>query len=55
MELSLKLTIEEINYILQTLGTRPYGEVKGLLEKIKGDAETQLSTMQPVPAEAKPE
>lgn len=53
MELNLKLTVDEINYLLQSLGARPYGEVKSLIEKIKGDAEAQIAAAsQPATVEA---
>lgn len=42
MEITLKLKVDEVNYILQCLGARPYAEVKVLLEKLKADAEAQI-------------
>lgn len=43
MTVNLVFTIEEINYILGALGTRPFGEVQSLIFKIKDDAEKQLA------------
>ena len=43
MELHFKLLVEEVNAILQALGTRPYAEVQVLIAKIKDLGETQIS------------
>lgn len=41
--IELKLTVEEVNIILNVLATRPYVEVAELIEKIRADGEKQLS------------
>ena len=41
-QLSLNLTLTEINAILDALGQRPYAEVFDLVEKIKTQSEAQL-------------
>jgi len=43
-QLSLNLTLAEINAILDALGQRPYGEVFQLVEKIKAQSQAQLQT-----------
>ena len=53
MEILLKHTVEEVNYILQALAQRPFAEVAELISKIKTMAIGQLP---PPPApEAAPE
>lgn len=39
---ALVFTIEEANYILNSLGNRPFSEVADLISRIKNDAESQL-------------
>jgi hypothetical protein len=41
-QLSLNLTIQEINLILDALGERPYKQVFTLVEKIKAQAQAQV-------------
>ena len=41
-ELELKLTLPEINQILEALGAMPYRHVYQLIAKIQQQAETQL-------------
>jgi hypothetical protein len=43
-QLSLNLTIAEINAILDALGQRPYAKVFQLVEKIKAQSQAQLQT-----------
>ena len=43
MNVTLSLTVDEVNYILQALGQRPFAEVQQLIFKIKQDAESQLT------------
>ena len=43
-QLSLNLTITEINAILDAVGQRPYVDVFDLVEKIKTQSEAQLKT-----------
>ena len=40
------VTVEEANYILAALGTRPFAEVVNLIQKLKSEAETQVQAMQ---------
>jgi hypothetical protein len=48
MNLTINLTVEEINYILATLAQRPFGEVVNLVNNIKAQAEPQLPPPAPV-------
>ncbi len=41
-QISINLTIEEVNEILESLGKRPYIEVFELINKIQGQAQAQL-------------
>lgn len=41
--ITLTMTVEQINAILNALGQRPFVEVADLIAKIKMDAETQLA------------
>jgi hypothetical protein len=41
-QISINLTIEEVNKILDSLGQRPYIEVFQLINKIQAQAEAQL-------------
>lgn len=41
-QISINLTIEELNKILESLGERPYVEVFQLINKIQAQAEAQL-------------
>lgn len=41
-QISINLTIEEVNQILESLGQRPYVEVFQLINKIQAQAEAQL-------------
>jgi hypothetical protein len=49
MNVTLSLTVDEINYILGALGQRPFAEVQQLIFKIKQDAESQLATAPEAP------
>jgi len=51
MEILLKHTVEEVNYILQALALRPFAEVAELIAKIKNNAQSQLSVAPAAPAE----
>ena len=56
MEILLKHTVEEVNYILQALSHRPFAEVAQLIAKIKAHAVSQLAAATPEKApEATPE
>jgi len=50
VEILLKHTVEEVNYILQALSQRPFSEVSELIAKIKANAMSQLAPP-PAPAE----
>jgi hypothetical protein len=41
-QISINLTLEEINYILMSLGKHPYEDVFLLIGKIKAQAEAQI-------------
>ncbi len=41
-QISINLTLEELNKILESLGERPYVEVFQLINKIQAQAEAQL-------------
>ena len=41
-QISINLTIEEVNKILESLGQKPYVEVFQLVNKIQAQAEAQL-------------
>ena len=40
--IKLDFTVDEVNYLLSALGSRPFAEVQALIFKIKTDAEKQL-------------
>lgn len=44
MNVTLTLTVEEVNYILAALGSRPFAEVQALIAKIKADGDAQLAS-----------
>ncbi len=43
MEITLKLSVDEVNIILNALANRPYGEVADLVYKIKTEGEKQIN------------
>lgn len=43
-ELTLKLTLNEVNLILTGLGNMPYIQVSELIQKIQSQAKEQLNT-----------
>jgi hypothetical protein len=45
-ELTLSLTVAEVNVILRSLGKHPFEEIAALIQKIKQQGETQLAEMQ---------
>ncbi|MBD2357422.1 hypothetical protein H6G41_22850 [Tolypothrix sp. FACHB-123] len=45
-QISINLSIEEVNQILESLGQRPYVEVFQLISKIKIQAEAQVQANQ---------
>lgn len=40
--INLKLSVEEINIVLNALANRPYGEVYQLISKIQAEGEKQM-------------
>jgi hypothetical protein len=52
MNVTLTFTIDEVNYILAALGTRPFAEVNGLIQKIKSEGDSQIAAVVPAPAPA---
>jgi hypothetical protein len=42
MDIKLNLTLEEINFVLNVLAERPYGEVAPLIEKIRQQGNEQF-------------
>ena len=50
-EIRLTLTLDEVNQILEGLGSRPYAEVFKLVAKIQQQAGAQLNPTQPMDAE----
>ena len=47
MNISLDLTVEQVNIILNALLARPYGEVASLMDEIKKQAEGQINQAEP--------
>lgn len=45
-EITLKLTIDEANLVLESLGNMPFAKVHVLIEKIQNQAEKQLKNGQ---------
>jgi hypothetical protein len=45
-EIHLTLTLEEVNNILNALGTQPYAQVQPLIAKIQTQGSTQLQSSQ---------
>lgn len=43
MDIKLNLTLDEINYILNALSSRPYIEVAELIAKIQTEGERQIA------------
>jgi hypothetical protein len=46
MEIRLDLNLEEINGVLQALGTMPYAQVSPLVDKIRAQATPQFEAAQ---------
>jgi len=55
LPISLNLTAGQVNYILQTLAARPYGEVSNLVEQIKAQGDAQVAAQREMPATAQPD
>ena len=45
-EIRLTLTLEEVNSVLNALGTQPYAQVQPLIAKIQTQGSTQLQAAQ---------
>ena len=45
-EIRLTLTLEEVNILLNALGTQPYAQVQPLIAKIQTQGSTQLQATQ---------
>jgi hypothetical protein len=45
-EINLTLTLEEVNGILNALGTKPYAQVQNLIAKIQTQGSTQVQAAQ---------
>jgi hypothetical protein len=45
--MKLELTIEEVNIILQALGNAPYVQVANVIQKIRDQAQPQVSPPAP--------
>ena len=52
-EINLKLTVEEVNQILDALGDQPFKSVFNLIGKIQNQAGAQLQEKEPTPAKDK--
>jgi len=50
-QIKLELTLDEINGVLSALGTMPYAQVSGLIEKVREQAIPQVPVPQPAAAE----
>jgi hypothetical protein len=46
----LQLPLSTVNYLLNTLAQRPYGEVNGLVQSLQDQAEAHLKAQEPKPA-----
>jgi hypothetical protein len=44
--INMTLTLDEINFVLTSLGNMPYGQVVNLIEKIRDQAVPQIPTPQ---------
>lgn len=57
MDINLKLTLDEVNYILNAVAARPYSEVKDLIAKIQkiGAEEVMKQQSQEISAPAETE
>jgi predicted DNA-binding ArsR family transcriptional regulator len=50
MDINLKLTIDEVNYILNAVAARPYSEVKDLVAKIQKNGAEEVAKLQSLEA-----
>ncbi|HET8870488.1 MAG TPA: hypothetical protein VFM48_08585 [Aquabacterium sp.] len=51
-QVNLALPLSAVNYILQAIATRPYGEVKALIEEVTKQAQEHLRSQAPADDEA---
>ena len=51
-ELTIELTLTEINMILASLGKHPFDEISQLIGKIRSQGEEQISALQAAAEEA---
>ena len=51
-QLTLELTIEETQFVLNSLGAQPFNQVAGLVDKIKGQALPQVQALEAEDARA---
>lgn len=49
-QIKLELTLDEVNGVLSALGTMPYAQVSGLIEKVREQAIPQVPVPAPQPA-----
>ena len=54
-EINLTLTLEEVNSVLNALGTQPYAQVQPLIAKIQTQGSTQVQAAQNGQAEVSEE
>lgn len=54
MEIELKLTLDEVNGVLQALGQLPYVQVNGLVEKVRQQAGPQVQAQEAAKVPAEP-
>lgn len=52
--ISLQLTLDEVNLILEGIGALPFARVFGLVARIQGQAAEQLKAAAPAAAAANP-
>lgn len=50
-ELNISLTVDEVNVILRSLAKHPFEEIAALIQKIKGQGESQLQAAQEAAAQ----
>ena len=52
MEITLQLSLEEVNGVLQALGNLPFTQVAPLIDKVRGQATPQFEAAQAAQASA---
>ena len=53
-DLTITLTLDELNVVMQGLGQLPYAQVSPLVDKIRGQAIPQVQAQQQAQAPAQP-